>query len=90
MRVSTGIHLNDIESVEKLAILMFKKFLTHATPTLFNVQEQNLKCHHVFFWTMKEYSADGIYDTPKQTARIGQSAGIGLQFTMYASNGVHI
>lgn len=36
MRVSVGIHLNDIDSVLETYDLMSKKFFTHATPTLFN------------------------------------------------------
>ena len=36
MRVSVGIHLNDLESVIETYDLMSKKFFTHATPTLFN------------------------------------------------------
>jgi ribonucleoside-diphosphate reductase alpha chain len=35
MRVSVGIHLDDLESVLETYDLM-KKFFTHATPTLFN------------------------------------------------------
>jgi ribonucleotide reductase alpha subunit len=36
MRVSVGIHLDDLESVLETYDLMSKKFFTHATPTLFN------------------------------------------------------
>lgn len=36
MRVSVGIHLNDIDSAIETYELMSKKFFTHATPTLFN------------------------------------------------------
>jgi ribonucleoside-diphosphate reductase alpha chain len=35
MRVSVGIHLDDLKSVIETD-LMSKKFFTHATPTLFN------------------------------------------------------
>ena len=36
MRVSVGIHLDDLKSVIETYDLMSKKFFTHATPTLFN------------------------------------------------------
>ena len=36
MRVSVGIHLNDLAAAKETYELMSKKFFTHATPTLFN------------------------------------------------------
>ena len=36
MRVSVGIHLNDIDAAIETYELMSKKYFTHATPTLFN------------------------------------------------------
>ena len=36
MRVSLGIHGEDIEKVKETYDLMSQKFFTHATPTLFN------------------------------------------------------
>ena len=36
MRVSIGIHLNDLDSAIETYELMSKKYFTHATPTLFN------------------------------------------------------
>jgi ribonucleoside-diphosphate reductase alpha chain len=53
MRVSVGIHLDDLESVLETYDLMSKKFFTHATPTLFNAEHQNLKCLLVSFWLCK-------------------------------------
>ena len=37
MRVSVGIHLNDIDAAIETYELMSKKYFTHATPTLFNM-----------------------------------------------------
>jgi ribonucleoside-diphosphate reductase alpha chain len=36
MRVSIGIHGNDLERVKETYDLMSDKWFTHATPTLFN------------------------------------------------------
>ena len=36
MRVSLGIHFNDIKEVIETYNYMSKKYFTHATPTLFN------------------------------------------------------
>jgi ribonucleoside-diphosphate reductase alpha chain len=36
MRVSVGIHMNDIDSAIKTYNLMSDRWFTHATPTLFN------------------------------------------------------
>ena len=36
MRVSLGIHLNDLPAAIETYELMSKRFFTHATPTLFN------------------------------------------------------
>ena len=79
MRVSIGIHSNDINSVLKTYEYMSKKFFTHATPTLFNAGTPKPQMSSCFLITTKEDSIDGIYDTLKQTAKISQSAGgIGL------------
>ena len=79
MRVSVGIHLDDIDSVLETYELMSKRYFTHATPTLFNSGTPKPQMSSCFLLTMKDDSIDGIYDTLKQTARISQSAGgIGL------------
>src|SRR5690606_29015100 len=36
MRVSIGIHLNDLDAALETYELMSKRYFTHATPTLFN------------------------------------------------------
>src|SRR6056300_817240 len=79
MRVSIGIHLNDIKSALDTYELMSKRYFTHATPTLFNSGTPKPQMSSCFLLTMQEDSIDGIYDTLKQTAKISQSAGgIGL------------
>ena len=91
MRVSIGIHLNDIESAIETYELMSKKFFTHATPTLFNAGTPKPQMSSCFLLTMKDDSIDGIYATLKQTAKISQSAGgIGLAIHNVRATGSYI
>ncbi|RYJ41333.1 ribonucleoside-diphosphate reductase subunit alpha [Flavobacterium beibuense] len=91
MRVSVGIHLNDIEAVLETYELMSKKFFTHATPTLFNSGTPKPQMSSCFLLTMRDDSIDGIYDTLKQTAKISQSAGgIGLSIHNVRATGSYI
>ena len=91
MRVSIGIHLNDLESAIETYELMSKKYFTHATPTLFNSGTPKPQMSSCFLLTMKDDSIDGIYDTLKQTARISQSAGgIGLAIHNVRATGSYI
>jgi ribonucleoside-diphosphate reductase alpha chain len=91
MRVSVGIHLNDLDSAIETYELMSKKYFTHATPTLFNAGTPKPQMSSCFLLTMKEDSIDGIYDTLKQTAKISQSAGgIGLAMHNIRATGSYI
>jgi ribonucleoside-diphosphate reductase alpha chain len=91
MRVSVGIHLNDLESVIETYDLMSKKFFTHATPTLFNAGTPKPQMSSCFLLAMQDDSIDGIYDTLKQTAKISQSAGgIGLSIHNVRATGSYI
>ena len=91
MRVSIGIHLNDLDSAIETYELMSKKYFTHATPTLFNSGTPKPQMSSCFLLTMKEDSIDGIYDTLKQTAKISQSAGgIGLAMHNIRATGSYI
>jgi len=91
MRVSVGIHLNDIPAAIETYELMSKKFFTHATPTLFNAGTPKAQMSSCFLLTMQDDSIDGIYDTLKQTAKISQSAGgIGLSIHNVRATGSYI
>lgn len=91
MRVSVGIHLDDLKSVIETYELMSKKFFTHATPTLFNAGTPKPQMSSCFLLTMQDDSIDGIYDTLKQTAKISQSAGgIGLSIHNVRATGSYI
>jgi len=91
MRVSIGIHLEDIEAALETYELMSKRYFTHATPTLFNSGTPKPQMSSCFLLTMKDDSIDGIYDTLKQTAKISQSAGgIGLSIHNVRATGSYI
>ncbi len=91
MRVSVGIHKNDIESAIKTYHLMSERWFTHATPTLFNAGTPKPQMSSCFLLTMKDDSIEGIYDTLKQTAKISQSAGgIGLSIHNVRATGSYI
>ncbi|MEJ6734283.1 MAG: ribonucleoside-diphosphate reductase subunit alpha [Flavobacteriales bacterium] len=91
MRVSIGIHKDDIEAAINTYELMSQKFFTHATPTLFNAGTPKPQMSSCFLLAMKEDSIDGIYDTLKQCAKISQSAGgIGLSIHDVRATGSYI
>ena len=91
MRVSVGIHKEDIESAIKTYHLMSERWFTHATPTLFNAGTPKPQMSSCFLLTMKDDSIEGIYDTLKQTAKISQSAGgIGLSIHNVRATGSYI
>ena len=79
MRVSIGIHGDDIDSILETYDLLSKKMFTHATPTLFNsgsVRPQLASCYLV---AMQEDSINGIFQTLNDCAMISKWAGgIGL------------
>ncbi len=91
MRVSVGIHKEDIDAAIETYELMSKRFFTHATPTLFNAGTPKPQMSSCFLLQMQEDSIDGIYDTLKQTAKISQSAGgIGLSIHNVRATGSYI
>ncbi len=91
MRVSLGIHKNDVDSAIKTYNLMSEGWFTHATPTLFNSGTPKPQMSSCFLLTMKEDSIEGIYDTLKSCARISQSAGgIGLALHDIRAKGSYI
>lgn len=74
MRVSLGIHKNNIQKVKETYDLMSNKYFIHATPTLFNTGakiQQLLSC----FLIGTDDSVDGMYSTLLNMARISKGAG---------------
>ena len=91
MRVSIGIHIDDLDAAIETYEMMSKRYFTHATPTLFNSGTPKPQMSSCFLLTMKDDSIDGIYDTLKQTAKISQSAGgIGLSIHNVRATGSYI
>ena len=79
MRVSIGIHMDDLDRVIETYNYMSAGNFIHATPTLFNAGSCNPQMSSCFLVAMKEDSIDGIYDTLKSCAQISKWAGgIGL------------
>jgi len=91
MRVSVGIHKEDIASALQTYELMSERWFTHATPTLFNAGTPKPQLSSCFLLSMQDDSIDGIYNTLKQTAKISQSAGgIGLSIHNVRATGSYI
>ncbi len=79
MRVSLGIHGNNIRDAINTYNLMSNKYFIHATPTLFNAGTRRPQLSSCFLLAMKEDSIDGIYSTLRDCALISKWAGgIGL------------
>jgi ribonucleoside-diphosphate reductase alpha chain len=91
MRVSVGIHKENIQDAIKTYNLMSEGWFTHATPTLFNSGTPKPQMSSCFLLTMKDDSIEGIYDTLKSCAQISQSAGgIGLAIHNIRATGSYI
>lgn len=91
MRVSLGIHKDDITAAIETYHLMSEKWFTHATPTLFNSGTPNPQMSSCFLLQIKEDSIEGIFDTLKACAKISQSAGgIGLSVHHVRATGSYI
>lgn len=82
MRVSIGIHGQDLKSAFETYDGMSSRWFTHATPTLFNSGTPKPQMSSCFLLKMQSDSIDGIYETLKQSALISKSAGgIGISIT---------
>ena len=82
MRVSIGIHGEDLDAAYQTYDGMSQRWFTHATPTLFNSGTPKPQMSSCFLLKMQSDSIDGIYETLKQSALISKSAGgIGISIT---------
>ena len=75
MRVSLGIHYDDVDAAIETYDLMSNFWFIHASPTLFNSGTMRPQMSSCFLVMMKDDSIEGIYDTLKITALISKSAG---------------
>jgi ribonucleotide reductase alpha subunit len=91
MRVSSGIHGNNIEKVVETYNYMSTGKFIHATPTLFNSGTLRPQMSSCFLISSKGDSIDGIYDTVKECARISKWAGgIGVHISDVRAKNSHI
>lgn len=91
MRVSVGIHKDNIEAALKTYHTMSQRWFTHASPTLFNAGTPRPQLSSCFLLCMKGDSIEGIYDTLKECAVISKSAGgIGLSVHNIRATGSYI
>ena len=91
MRVSVGIHKNDVDAAIETYHLLSQRWFTHASPTLFNAGTPRPQLSSCFLICMKSDSIEGIYDTLKECACISKSAGgIGLSMHNIRATGSYI
>merc|ERR1711962_1165278 len=91
MRVSVGIHGDDIDSAIETYNMMSEKLFAHASPTLFNAATPRPQLSSCFLLTMSGDSIEDIYDTLKRCALISKSAGgIGLNVHCIRATGSYI
>ncbi|GMT19209.1 hypothetical protein PFISCL1PPCAC_10506 [Pristionchus fissidentatus] len=91
MRVSIGIHGEDIDAAIETYDMMSERYFTHATPTLFNSGTCRPQMSSCFLLTMMDDSIEGIFETLKRCALISKSAGgIGLNVHNIRASGSSI
>ncbi|KAF9352522.1 Ribonucleoside-diphosphate reductase large subunit [Mortierella sp. NVP85] len=91
MRVSVGIHGDNVDKAIETYNYMSEKYFTHASPTLFNAGTPRPQMSSCFLLTMKDDSIEGIYDTLKTCAMISKTAGgIGLNIHNIRASGSYI
>ena len=100
MRVALGIHFGrkDTRTIYETLVYiqntydaMSQKYMTHATPTLFNAGTPRPQLSSCYLIAMENDSIDGIFDTLKDCAKISKHAGgIGLHIHNIRASGSHI
>ena len=91
LRVSLGIHGDNLDAARETYEAMSQKYFTHATPTLFNAGTPRPQLSSCFLLSMESDSIDGIYNTLKDCASISKWAGgIGLHIHNIRAQGSHI
>ncbi|KAL5802275.1 hypothetical protein ACOSQ4_030580 [Xanthoceras sorbifolium] len=75
MRVTVGIHKDDIDSALKTYHMMSQIWFTHASPALFNAGTARAQLSTCLLVCMEDDRIEGIYDSLKECAVIRKSAG---------------
>lgn len=91
LRVALGIHFPDLDAALETYEYMLKRYMIHASPTLFNAGTENPFLSSCFLVAMEDDSIDGIYKTLHTTALISKaSGGIGLHVHKIRASGAQI
>jgi len=91
MRVSLGVHGEDVDAAIETYELMSSGYFTHATPTLFHAGTPRPQMSSCFLMQVKEDSIDGIFETLSNCARISKHAGgIGVSISNVRASGSYI
>ncbi|CAH6421518.1 Ribonucleoside-diphosphate reductase large subunit [uncultured virus] len=87
MRVSLGIHGNDINKALQTYNFMSKRYFTHASPTLYNAGTKRPQMSSCFLLNMND-SIEGIFETITDVAKISKYAGgIGITISNIRASG---
>lgn len=87
MRVSLGIHEDDLDRAFETYNLMTQMFFTHATPTMFNSGTPRAQLSSCFLLDMGD-SIDGIFKAVADAAQISKwSGGIGIHISDIRAGG---
>ena len=90
MRVSIGIHKEDLRSAIQSYELMSEKYFTHATPSLYNAGTPRAQFASCFLMGMED-SVKGIYKAVSDCAEISACAGgIGISLSKIRSKNSYI
>lgn len=91
MRVSVGIHGEDINAAIETYNLLSEKYFTHASPTLFAAATRRPQLSSCFLLTMVDDSIEGIFKSVEHCALISKNAGgIGLNVHCIRAKGTAI
>lgn len=91
MRVSVGIHGEDIPAVIETYNYLSERYFTHASPTLFAAATPRPQLSSCFLLMMPDDSIEGIFRCLSQCAYISKSAGgIGVNVHNIRANGTYI
>lgn len=82
MRVSVGLHKNDLEKVKETYDNLSLQNFTHATPTLFNSGTNIPQLASCYLFNPSKDDLDDMYDTVRKAANTSKySGGIGMGLT---------
>lgn len=91
MRVAVALHGDNLQRVEESYNLFSLKYMTHATPTLFNAGTPRPQMSSCFLESMEDDSIEGIFNTVKDCALLSKWAGgIGMHIHNIRAKGSHI